>query len=270
MSVLGTDLTPLIAVKMVKAAKASHFLSLDRKLVKRAHAALTALLQQQSNPKDLLDNPHQFLYMTIELNNLPDFFTQRPLQLPLPHPIYTRAFNSRICMIVKDPQRAWKEKLDASGLKQTALSKVVSIEKLGKKYGQFKDRRALLREFDLFLADVRVFRMLPERTGKDFYRTKKTPVLLDLEADFENSVRTALNSTYIVLGHGPIYNVKVARTTQSASEVYDNMVSALDGLQRVLPELQPAHIRRIDLKGATTLSLPVHNYLTETEVQALG
>lgn len=253
---------------MVKAAKNTHFISLDRKLIKRAHAALTALLKQQHNPKDLLENPHPFIYMTVELNHIPEFFTQRPLQLPIPFPIYTRDFQSRVCLVVKDPQREWKEKVDASGLKETALSKVISIDKLGKKHGQFKDRRAMLREFDLFLADVRVFRMLPDRTGKEFYRTKKTPVLLDLESDFTTSLRTALNSTYIVLGHGPIYNIKVARASQSASCLYSNMISVLDGLKQVLPELEPGHIRRIDLKAATTVALPVHNYLTDTEVQA--
>lgn len=254
---------------MVKKAKAAHFLQLDRNLVKQAFAALEALIKRNAKGDDLLQDQHEFLHMVLELNFIPEFFTLRPLQLPIPHPIYSRQFNSHVCLIVKDPQREWKEKVDASDLKQTPLSKIISIDKLGRKFKQFRDRRGLLRDYDLFLADVRVLRMLPDRTGKDFYRAKKTPVLLQLDEDMEMNLRRAMNSTFIVLGHGPVYNVKVARVSQTATECFDNLLSVLDALPTVIPGLQPHHIRRIDLKGANTLSLPVHNFLTPEEVSSL-
>jgi Ribosomal protein L1p/L10e family len=38
----------------------------------------------------------------------------------------------------------------------------------------------LLQDYDLFLADLRVYKMLPEALGKEFYAKKKYPCPLKL------------------------------------------------------------------------------------------
>jgi ribosome biogenesis protein UTP30 len=49
------------------------------------------------------------------------------------------------------------------------IAKVISIKKLKKEFKQYKDKRKLLQDYDLFLSDLRVYKMLPEALGKEFY-----------------------------------------------------------------------------------------------------
>jgi len=49
------------------------------------------------------------------------------------------------------------------------IAKVIGYTKLKKEFRQFKDKRQLLKDYDLFLADLRIYKMLPEALGKEFY-----------------------------------------------------------------------------------------------------
>ena len=55
------------------------------------------------------------------------------------------------------------------------MAKVIGFDKLKRNFRQYKDKRALLKEYDGFLADLRVYKMLPELMGKEFYNRKKYP-----------------------------------------------------------------------------------------------
>ena len=61
------------------------------------------------------------------------------------------------------------------------MAKVIGYDKLKQNYKQYKDRRILLNEYDLFLADLRVYKMLPEVLGKEFYDKKKFPLPIKLQ-----------------------------------------------------------------------------------------
>lgn len=252
---------------MVKKSKSS-FIKVSQAQTKSAFGALKQLLESQRDPKDLLFNENEFLTIQVEVNKIPELGTLRCVGIPLPHSLYSRKCNSQVFLIVKDPQREWKEKLDTLNLKDTPLAKVMGISKFGKNFTQFKDRRSLVSEYDLFLSDIRVFNMLPDRLGKYFYLRKKIPALINLEEDPEASIKQAINSTYLVASKGPIFNIKVARATMKPKEVVENVQAVLEALPTVLPGLEPQHIRRVDLKFPDTLSLPVYNYLTTSEVSA--
>jgi ribosome biogenesis protein UTP30 len=60
-------------------------------------------------------------------------------------------------------------------MKIPCIAKVISYTKLKKEFKQFKDKRNLLKDYDLFLADLRIYKMLPECLGKEFYAKKKYP-----------------------------------------------------------------------------------------------
>jgi ribosome biogenesis protein UTP30 len=65
-------------------------------------------------------------------------------------------------------------------LKIPCIAKVIEYSKLKKEFRQFKDKKALLKTYDLFLADLRVYKMLPECLGKEFYAKKKYPCPIKL------------------------------------------------------------------------------------------
>lgn len=60
------------------------------------------------------------------------------------------------------------------------IAKVIGFDKLKRNFKQFKDKRALLKEYDAFLADLRIYKMLPDCLGREFYRDKKFPCPLKM------------------------------------------------------------------------------------------
>ena len=50
------------------------------------------------------------------------------------------------------------------------IAKVIGFEKLRKEFKQFEYKRQLLKEYDIFASDLRVYKMLPAVTGREFYR----------------------------------------------------------------------------------------------------
>lgn len=78
---------------------------------------------------------------------------------------------SPICLITKDPQREYKDLLEEKKIR--FISRVVGVEKLKGKFKGFEERRMLLKENGLFLADERVIPLLPALLGKKFFVAKK-------------------------------------------------------------------------------------------------
>lgn len=107
------------------------------------------------------------------MTEVPQNPSPKPIQIKLPHSIYGENYDSRVCIFVKDPAREFKDKIQS--LKIPTIAKVIGYTKLKKEYKQFKDKKALLKDYDLFLADLRIYKMLPECLGKEFYQKKKYP-----------------------------------------------------------------------------------------------
>lgn len=96
----------------------------------------------------------------------------------MPHPFQSKEYNTRVCVFVKDPSREFKDQI--ANLKVPCIAKVIGYEKLKKNYKQYKDKKKLLQEYDQFLADLRIYKMLPEQLGNEFYKKKKYPCPLKL------------------------------------------------------------------------------------------
>lgn len=105
------------------------------------------------------------------------FFGHPPSQVrahppsQLPHPALPPPPATSICLLTKDPQREYKDLLDAQGVK--FISRVVGVDKLKGKFKPFEARRQLMKEHDMFLCDERVVGMMPGLLGKIFYESKK-------------------------------------------------------------------------------------------------
>lgn len=68
---------------------------------------------------------------------------------------------------MKDPARAFKDQIEDLDL--PCIAKVIGFDKLKRNFKQYKDKRLLVKDYDAFLADLRVYKMLPEVLGKEFY-----------------------------------------------------------------------------------------------------
>jgi ribosome biogenesis protein UTP30 len=74
---------------------------------------------------------------------------------------------------VKDPEEDFKEQI--ADLDIPCIAEVIGFDRLRRDFREFKDRKKLLRDFDVFLADIRIYKMLPTCLGKEFYAKKMFP-----------------------------------------------------------------------------------------------
>jgi ribosome biogenesis protein UTP30 len=56
---------------------------------------------------------------------------------------------------LKDPESEIKKQLEDADV--PCVAEVVGYDRLKRDFHQFKDKRALLNDFDLFLADIRIY-----------------------------------------------------------------------------------------------------------------
>jgi hypothetical protein len=121
-------------------------------------------------------------------------------------------------VIAHDPSSDFKQKLAATPV--PTFTKVIGVEKLRKNYKEYKSRRELADRYDLFVADERVVRMLPQLLGKTFYEKKKVPVPVRLDrATWPRELATARDSTHVLVGWGQTMSVRVGRSDMTAAEV---------------------------------------------------
>lgn len=207
------------------------------------------------------------------MNELPTNPTPRPLQIKLPHPFNSSAHNTRACVFVKDPAREFKNQIAA--LKIPCIAKVIGYTKLKKEFKQFKDKRLLLKEYDMFLADIRVYKMLPECLGKEFYSKKMFPCPLKLHGLTSEELQAELNkaskATYFTQGNGPNYSLRVGRTSQDPKDLAENIESALPFALAYIAAhdgIKFSKVSTISVRVGDSPDLPILNQLQKSEVLA--
>ena len=77
---------------------------------------------------------------------------------------------------------------------------MIGFDRLRRDFKQFADKRQLLKDYDLFLADIRVYKMLPELLGKEFYTKKAFPCPIKVhgmpDAELEKVLNSAAGQAY--------------------------------------------------------------------------
>eukprot|EP00918_Siedleckia_nematoides_P005285 GHVU01011654.1.p1 GENE.GHVU01011654.1~~GHVU01011654.1.p1 ORF type:complete len:154 (+),score=21.74 GHVU01011654.1:31-492(+) len=125
----------------------------------------------EASPKkeavNILEEGVETIRLQFMLRKIPHRFRPQPLQIQLPHPIYRE---SDVCLIVQDPQRAFKEVYFAPEKPVPAIKRVLGFDNIPKKFPKSKDKRELMSAYDLFLADRRVSYKISKRLGKTFVK----------------------------------------------------------------------------------------------------
>jgi len=138
--------------------------------------------------------------------------------IALPNSFNSEEKHHRVCVFAKDPARALKDQLLKVDV--PCIAKVIGYDKLKRNFHQFKDKRALLKDYDAFVADLRIYKMLPECLGRSFYTSKKFPCPLKLhglsDEELAAKLNEAANATFFMQGNGPNYSVQVGNTSQKA------------------------------------------------------
>ena len=203
-------------------------------------------------------------------DTIPIRYSIRPNPIKLTYPLYSEKYNTPVCIFVKDPKSAFKE------LEMTFPFelKVIDISKLKLKYERFEQRRNLLKQYEIFLCDSKVYFLLKKLLGKPFYSTKKFP--LPVKIDYENKEKTqqeiiehVKTCTFFTMSKGPIYNVKFGRQVMNEKEKIQNLNDTIEGtLPHILKyNIGPEELKMITIRGNNTVELPVYHHLKEDEIK---
>lgn len=68
------------------------------------------------------------------------------------------------CGVLQDPAKPYKDKLASQPIE--GINRVIGLEKLKKKYGQYSEKLTLLKTYDGFFADDRILPSLSKALGK--------------------------------------------------------------------------------------------------------
>ncbi|EDO07321.1 uncharacterized protein BBOV_IV009670 [Babesia bovis T2Bo] len=220
-----------IIPKVGVSALDNEHITVTEESIKKAVSALKkrAEAERESRTLDLLEDPSRcYVHLQIFLHKVFPETHIKPLKIQLQYPIYR---GKDICIFVKDPQKEWKKTL--GDLKIREIQKVIGVEKLRKKYKEYKDRRLLVNSFDLFLSDQRVAPSLPTLLGKIFIEKKKMPISLTLgRGSMRDHIVSAINSTFYRVGIGKCSSVKVAVSSMSVDEVVANVQDCIEAIKR--------------------------------------
>ena len=121
----------------------------------------------------MLADENEDIHLGFTLTKVPVTPTPRPLQIKIPHPFNCKDNDTRVCVFVKDPESAFRKQIESLDI--PCIAEVIGFDRLRRDFRQFKDKRQLLKDYDVFLADIRIYKMLPEMLGKEFYAKKAYP-----------------------------------------------------------------------------------------------
>jgi ribosome biogenesis protein UTP30 len=201
---------------------------------------------------------------------------------PLPHAII--ANDVRVCIFTKDPQRAYKDLVASDAFPaalRTKVVRVLGVDKLKKRYKSFEQKRALLAEFDVFMVDERVLKIVAEFLGKTFYQSKsKRPIPIRLTAGtyidkaarndskepqnivgtpqgVAKEIETALHSTYLSMSPSANTSIKIGTMSMTPQQIVANTTAVVTAITAKHIEQGWRNVRTLHIKGPATQAIPI-------------
>lgn len=137
---------------------------------------------------------------------------------------------------------------------------IIKLQKLRTQYHEFKDRRQLLSQFDLFLADDRILPMLTKALGKTFLKVKKQPVPIKLErrSSLAAQIARARDSAFLCGSYGDCWAVKLAHTAMTENQVVENLMAGIAAAVDKMPN-KWKNVKTINIKCSNSVALPVYS-----------
>eukprot|EP00922_Rhytidocystis_sp_ex-Travisia-forbesii_P046838 GHVS01069815.1.p1 GENE.GHVS01069815.1~~GHVS01069815.1.p1 ORF type:complete len:299 (+),score=51.39 GHVS01069815.1:212-1108(+) len=172
-----------------------------------------------SSVSDLLScGVPDWLCLRFRLQYVNTITRSRPLKICLPTALYN-AEQHQVCVIVRDPQRKWKDLFAEHNIKH----KVIGFDKVCKRYNTIKLKRDFKDAYDIFFCDKYVAEKMPRTLGTDFIKSKRLPISIDLrEDDVEGTLDFALRCAYMYVVKGRNITVRFARTDMTTQQIIQN------------------------------------------------
>ncbi|XP_062331441.1 ribosomal L1 domain-containing protein 1 [Osmerus eperlanus] len=233
---------------------------LDQAQVKKAVQALQAFLKTTSTQDTLLEESHQFSLL-FTLWKIPK--QAQTIRIPLPHGL--RSDVDEVCLFTRDEpkmtsdqtQRFYKKLLEERGVKN--ITEVIPYKVLKTEYKPYEAKRKLLGNFEMFLSDDRIRRLLTSHIGKHFYERKKDPLSVNLQSKHlaRDIQRLIQGSTMKVSKKGSCCMARVAHSGMTTEEVTENIEATVSTVVNKL-RLKGKGIKVIHLKSQSSVALPIY------------
>ncbi|KAL8825882.1 MAG: hypothetical protein Q9170_007622 [Blastenia crenularia] len=210
----------------------------------------------------------------------------KPGKISLPHPLNTSP-TTTVCLITCDPQRQVKDAIAHPSFPtslSSRITKIIGFSKLKARYSPFENRRQLLGEHDVFLADDRVITGLPAVLGKTFYRGSKKPIPVSLEpyrqpdssgkrvtpkptkeksqtvappSQIAKEIEKTLGCALVHLSPSNSVSIRVGLSSFTAQQIAENVEKVVAGLIEKFVSKGWRNVRGVHIKGPNTMALPI-------------
>lgn len=238
-------------------------------LIQSAVAALLLHHAKSTDPtKDLLGND-TVVQVQLGLEVAPKQAHVKPIRLDIPYGYrLIDADNGdeppQVCLIVQQDSKAWVKELLAQFPEMNVVKKVLGLQSLRTKYGDFAQKRELLRSYNVFMADDSILPMLSKALGKIFFKAKQQPIPIPIarKSALPYHILKALKSTHLSYSTGTSITVVAGRTTMEPSQLVANIATLIPQAVSKLPR-RWANIRSISLKTPSSMALPIYNKTPE-------
>lgn len=227
----------------------------------KAVDGLQKLLKVSNAKSDILQEREK-IHLQVSMKKIPNL-PEQTIKVNLPHGLFTA--DTDVCLFVKDLDKKSREfevseehfsdMLLEKGV--NCVRKVIPLKALKLEYKPFEAKRNLSNEFDLFLADSRIIRLLPSLLGKNFYGRKRNPIQVDLEAkDLKEEISKAVNNTRCILkNRGSSCLVTVGYSDMTRDQIVENVLKTVEQLSQKFPG-GPNNIRSLHIKTTSSTAIP--------------
>lgn len=224
---------------------------------------LQKLLKVSNKKSDILEE-RQKIHLQVSMKKIPNL-PEQTISIKLPNGLLTA--DTDVCLFVKDLDKKSREfELSEEHFSDMLLEKgvncvrkVIPVKELKLEYKPYEAKRNLSNEFDVFLADSRIIRLLPSLLGKNFYGRKRNPIQVDLEAkDLKEEISKAVNNTRCILkNRGSSCLVTVGHSDMTRDQIVENVLKTVEQLAQKFPG-GPNNIRSLHIKTTSSTSIPFY------------
>ncbi|XP_069501698.1 ribosomal L1 domain-containing protein 1 [Ambystoma mexicanum] len=235
--------------------------SLDLAQVKKAVHALVAFTKKKGDGDSLLLNEHEKILLMVTVWKIPEH--DQCIKIPLPCGI--RPETAEVCLFTRDEpnmtaeqtEAFYKKLLQQQGIKH--ITQIIPYKTLKKEYKPFEAKRRLMGNYDLFLSDDRIRRLLPSHIGKHFYQAKKAPLSVNLkEKNLAQALNKVIQGTILpVTSKGCCYSALVGHTGMKIEEVVENVKAAVSVIGEKLSK-KWKNVKILHLKTQSSLALTIY------------
>jgi ribosome biogenesis protein UTP30 len=230
---------------------------MDEAQVRKAVLALHKFHSTRPVRKRRLIEENPLVSLIIGLKKTPNR-SFKPHRILIPHSLYPPE-ETELCLFSRTDKKTAKELLQRKGV--TTINKVIPLDKLKTDYKSFESKKHLSAYYDVYLADRRIYHLLPRHLGKSFFIKKRFPFPVDVQKqDLSREIAIARDSTYLHLGLGSCVAVPIGRIGYPVEHIVANIMRGMAGVISKIPRGW-RNIQAVQLKTVDSIALPVYNSL---------